>query len=33
VLGQMDHKLYADEVFVDNFGSLLHQALSSFRNR
>lgn len=33
VLGAMDHKLYADEVFVDNFGSLLQQALASFRNR
>jgi hypothetical protein len=33
VLGAMDHKLYADEVFVDNFGSLLQQALASFTHR
>ncbi len=33
VLSAMNHRLNNDEVFVDNFGSLLHQALSSFRNR
>lgn len=30
LLDEMNHKLSFDEVFVDNFGSLLAQALSSF---
>jgi Zn-dependent peptidase ImmA (M78 family) len=30
VLHEMNHKLTHDEVFVDNFGSLLHQAMSTF---
>ena len=30
LLDAMNHKLSFNEVFVDNFGSLLHQALSSF---
>lgn len=30
LLDEMNHKLSFNEVFVDNFGSLLAQALSSF---
>ena len=30
LLDQMNHKLSHNEVFVDNFGSLLAQALASF---
>ena len=30
VLDEMKHKISYDEKFVDNFGSLLHQALQTF---
>jgi hypothetical protein len=30
VLDEMKHKISYDEKFVDNFGSLLQQALTSF---
>ena len=30
LLDEMNHPLSHDEVFVDNLGSLLHQALSTF---
>lgn len=30
LLDEMNHKLSFNEVFVDNFGSLLHQALQTF---
>lgn len=30
ILNKMGHKLYSDEVFVDQFSALLHQALSTF---
>jgi len=33
LLDAMNHKLSFDEVFVDNFGSLMAQALSSFSHR
>ena len=29
ILHQMNHKLASDEVFVDNFGSYLHQFLTT----
>lgn len=32
LLDEMNHKLSFNEVFVDNFGSLLAQALASFDN-
>lgn len=33
IMSAMNHRLNDDEVFVDNFGSLLAQALSSFTYR
>lgn len=30
LLHEMNHKLTHNEVFVDNFGSLLHQSMSTF---
>jgi hypothetical protein len=30
LLDEMNHPLSHDEIFVDNLGSLLHQALSTF---
>lgn len=31
LLDQMNHELSHDEVFVDNFGALLQQALTTFK--